>query len=128
MKTRNTTGTLGAIALLLASFALAGCNDHIDIKDPTTPPLASRVTVDGIEINVGIAVGFTAVAKHGNDEIGKDRVVELVSDNPLVAGANPSIRDREFVVYGIHAGSANISVLFDGEEVQSIPVTVTDQP
>ncbi len=127
MKTTRKTGMLGAIALCLASFALAGCNDHIDIQDATTPPLASRVTVDGIEIKVGIAVGFTASAKHGNDEIGKDRVVELVSDNPLVAGASPTIRDREFVVYGVHKGTANIAVLFDGEEVQSIPVTVSDQ-
>ena len=125
--TRKQTGILGALAMALCSLALTGCNDHIDIEDPTTPPLEARISTDAMELKVGIAVGFTVKARHGNDEIGKDRVVDLVSDNPLVVGSAPTVRDREFVVYGVGQGTATIHVLFDGEEIQSIPVTVSPQ-
>lgn len=128
MKTNKLSASLFA-SLVLGSLALAGCNaqDHIQVTEPTTPPIAAHVGEDGMQVPTGIAVGFTVVPYHGDSKLDANKLVELRTDDATVMRVDPTPKSRRFVIYGVKEGQANVHVLYEGSEVLSIPVNITKQ-
>jgi len=53
--------------------------------------------------------------------------VELFSQRPNVLGVDFGLEKRQFVIYGVHEGTAWVDIYFDDEWVGEIPATVTSQ-
>lgn len=116
-------------ACLFVLAGAAGCNSDysLETRDLTSPPVSASVTGDRMEIPMGIAVGFTAVAKRGGDEIDEDAEVTMVSSDPDIAEIAPTTAERGFVVWGVAKGTTTLVLRVDGADRLSIPVEVRAQ-
>lgn len=114
----------------LALSALAGCGphfDHLDFAEKTTPPLPVSLQPNGVTIPEGIAVAFTPIAMDGGERI-EDAQVELVTSDASVLGVDRAADSEDgYVIYGVHAGHARISIFVDGSAEGTLPATVTAQ-
>lgn len=117
-------------AAALALSALAGCGPEIyrlDFAPHTTPPLSVSLLSTGITIPEGIAVAVTPIAMAGGERMDDVRV-ELISSDGSVLGVDRAEEGEEdYVIYGIRAGSAQISFFIDGSAEGTLPATVTPQ-
>ena len=120
---------LFAAALLLSALGATGCNSDysLDVRDLTPPPVSAAISGDRMEVAVGIAVGFQAVPTRGGDEVDEEVNVDFTSDDPNIAGIARTTEPRGFVVFGVSEGKTTVTMVVDGAEVLSVPVTVDPQ-
>jgi hypothetical protein len=114
----------------LALSALTGCGphfDHLDFEEKTTPPLPVSLLSTGVTVPVGVAVAFAPIAMDGTERM-EDAKVDLVSSDASVLGVDRAVDESAgYVIYGVRAGHAQISIFVDGSAEGSLPATVTAQ-
>ena len=117
-----------------------GCTsfDELDFTFRSVPPTNVIVSFDEIRIQEGVGVGVIARPLDDGVEMDVDTKVELESKNPGVLGVGPSepnafeeeSEDKEnwtFLIWGVQAGTTEVSVRIDGELLARIPATVEAQ-
>jgi hypothetical protein len=118
-----------AVAVAAAVAALAGCTpafDHVEFQATTSPPLPADLASHQVTIPEGIAVAFTAVAFAADGSTFDKTQVGFLSTSTGVLGVEPA-QGGGFVVFGVEPGEAALSVTLGGNEVGTIPATVTAQ-
>lgn len=110
-----------ALALFGASFLVA-CSPEYSLE-VTTEDHGAVVGDQSVSIEVGIAIGVTPL--EDDDPIDEDVDVELVSSSRGIMEVAPTGEPREFVLWGVSPGIADVEVLIDGELGGIIAVEVT---
>lgn len=109
-----------SLALLAGSFAM-GCAPEYRLE-LTTEDHGAEVVGQHIAIPVGNAIGVTPL--EDDDPIDPEVAIELVSSAPSIMEIATTGEPREFVLWGISAGIADVEVLIDGELEEVIEVEV----
>jgi len=114
-------------------LALAGCSgiDHVELDGVTNMPDDSRFSIQGGALHTGIATAFKPRVWTHNWHFGTDEQtdgIDVVSSNTDVVGVAHVTNDSRVVIFAVGPGQAVVSVTYDGENAQGMPVTVTDPP
>jgi hypothetical protein len=124
---KMTSNGAWALALVLAASGCGGFS-HLDFVMESTPPEATLISFERMQLVEGRAVAFVARPMSGDTEMGDDTEVSLASGNPDVAEIGPSLERWTFVLFGTTGGETSLTVLIDGELEATIPVSVEVQP
>lgn len=106
---------------LVAGSLLMGCAPEYRLE-LTTDDHGADVIGQHIAIPVGNAIGVTPL--ENDDPVDLEVDIELVSSAPSIMDVAATGDPREFVLWGISAGIADVEVLIDGELEDIIEVEV----
>ncbi len=121
--------TLGNFALALT---LASCHSAeyggVEVTRQSTPPLDVRVSARGIELPTGIAMLVKVVPySRSSQPYTSNDELRLSSSDPDLFQTYPTDLPSRVVLTGIRPGEACLRIWIEGEQVDCLPLTVTEQ-
>lgn len=116
---------VAVVALLAVGVSACSSYDHLTLTEPKGAVDKAALDPAGITLVEGYAVSATGLAFDEDDKQLDD--LSLHADDTGPIGVAPGPTENTFVFYGRHAGDGVVRVRVGGDQVATIPVTVSAQ-